>query len=228
MKVALVTGSASGIGASVASSLLGEGWEVVGFDLVESRTTISVIGDVTDHTALENAVARTETECGPIEAVVTCAGHYEMRSFMETSERDWLRMVRVHVGGLLNAAKAVLPLFESRQRGHIVAISSELGIAGGDGDAHYCAAKGAVIALVKSLAVEVAPKGILVNSVAPGPCDTPLLSVDSPWRRPEYLATLPLGRLVTPEEVAASVQFLIQYGSFFSGAVISPNAGAVI
>lgn len=228
MRSALVTGAASGIGAAVASRLLAEGWEVVGFDLAESRTTVSVTGDVTDEGALHDAVARAEVECGPIEALVTCAGHYEMTPFSEIEEEDWLRMVHVHVGGLVNATSAVLPLFESRRRGHIIAISSELGLSGGNGDAHYCAAKGAVIALVKSLAVEVAPQGILVNSVAPGPCDTPLLPPESPWRRPEYLATLPLGRLVTPEEVAASVQFLIEHGSFFSGEVISPNAGALI
>ena len=112
--------------------------------------------------------------------------------------------------------------------GSIVAITSELALGGGDGDAHYAAAKGAVLGFVKSLAAEVAGTGVRVNSVAPGPTDTPLLGHDSPWRAPEYLATVPLRRLVTPEEVAAAVAFLADEGTYFTGQVISPNAGTVI
>jgi NAD(P)-dependent dehydrogenase (short-subunit alcohol dehydrogenase family) len=112
--------------------------------------------------------------------------------------------------------------------GTVVTISSELGVAGGDGDAHYAAAKGAIIGLTRSLGWELAPLGIRVNSVAPGPTDTPLLVADSPWREPAYLAGLPLGRLVTPEEVAETVLFLIEEGSYFAGQTLSPNAGAVI
>jgi NAD(P)-dependent dehydrogenase (short-subunit alcohol dehydrogenase family) len=112
--------------------------------------------------------------------------------------------------------------------GTIVTISSELALAGGDGDAHYVAAKGAILGLTRSLGSELAPKNIRVNGVAPGPTDTPLLADDSPWREPDYLASLPLGRLVTPDEVAESVLFLVEEGTYFAGQTISPNAGAVI
>jgi 2-hydroxycyclohexanecarboxyl-CoA dehydrogenase len=78
------------------------------------------------------------------------------------------------------------------------------------------------------LAAEVADRGVRVNSVAPGPTDTPLLAPDSPWRDPAFLQTLPLGRLVSPEEVAETVLFLAEEGSYFCGQVLSPNAGAVI
>jgi NAD(P)-dependent dehydrogenase (short-subunit alcohol dehydrogenase family) len=90
------------------------------------------------------------------------------------------------------------------------------------------AAKGAVLGLVKSLAMEVAETGIRVNAVAPGPTDTPLLAADSLWRKPDYLATLPLGRLVAPEEIAHAVYYLATEGSMYCGEVLSPNAGAVI
>jgi len=109
-----------------------------------------------------------------------------------------------------------------------VAISSELALAGSATDLHYVAAKGAVLGFVKSLAVEVADTGIRVNAVAPGPTDTPLLRQDSLWRQPKYLASLPLGRLVTPDEVAQTVYYLASEGSMYCGDVLSPNAGAVI
>jgi 2-hydroxycyclohexanecarboxyl-CoA dehydrogenase len=122
----------------------------------------------------------------------------------------------------------VLPGMLDAGSGSIVTISSELAISGGEGDAHYVAAKGAVVGFTRSLGEELAPRGVRVNSVAPGPTDTPLLAPDSPSREPDYLATLPLGRLVTPEEVADSVLFLVEEGTYFAGQVISPNAGAVI
>jgi NAD(P)-dependent dehydrogenase (short-subunit alcohol dehydrogenase family) len=116
-----------------------------------------------------------------------------------------------------------------RRRGSIVAITSELAVGGGDGEAHYAAAKGAIIGLVRSLAAEVAAHGVRVNAVAPGPTDTPLLAADSPWRAPEYLATLPARRLARPEEVAEVVRYLVgEDAAFCTGEVLSPNSGAVI
>lgn len=227
-RVAIVTGAASGIGASVAASLRSSGYRVAGFDLVESDTELSCIGDVTDVGAVNHAVTRAVDKLGPIDTVVSVAGYYEMIPFSEITDAQWTRMLRVHLGGLTNVVRATLPGMLERSRGTIVAVSSELAIGGGDTDAHYAAAKGAIIGFVRSLAVEVAPKGIRVNSVAPGPCDTPLLAPDSPWRERAYLDTLPARRLASPEEVATAVQFLVDDGSFMVGEVISVNSGAVI
>jgi NAD(P)-dependent dehydrogenase (short-subunit alcohol dehydrogenase family) len=137
-------------------------------------------------------------------------------------------MLAVILGGTVNCCAAVLPHMLRRGEGTIVAISSELALAGSATDLHYVAAKGAVLGLVKSLAMEVAETAIRVNAVAPGPTDTPLLAADSLWRKPDYLATLPLGRLVTPEEIAHAVYYLATEGSMYCGEVLSPNAGAVI
>lgn len=225
--VALVTGAASGIGAAIAAGLRDAGWLVAGLDLRPSATDEPCTADVTDPAAVTAAAARAEA-LGPVRALVTAAGYYEMIPFGQITPAQWQRMLRVHLGGLVNAVRAVLPGMLSRQRGHIVAISSELAVGGGDGDAHYAAAKGAIIGLVRSLAAEVAGQGVQVNSVAPGPTDTPLLAADSPWRAPEYLATLPARRLARPQEIAAAVRFLLEGGSFVAGEVVSVNSGAVI
>ncbi|HEY1273790.1 MAG TPA: SDR family oxidoreductase [Thermoleophilaceae bacterium] len=226
---ALVTGAASGIGAAIAGRLAERGWRVAGVDLEESGTELALRADVSDRAAVAAAVARATEELGPISLLVTAAGFYEMVPVAEIDDERWRRMLRVHLGGAANACWEVLPGMLARGEGIVVTISSELALAGGGpGDAHYAAAKGAVLGFTRSLGWELADKGIRVNSVAPGPTDTPLLPPDSPWRAPDYLATLPLGRLVTPDEVADSVVFLVEEGTYFQGQALSPNAGAVI
>ncbi len=227
-RVAVVTGAASGIGASVAAELTHRGWRVAGFDLRPSDWDRSYEADVSDADAVAAAVAGVERDLGPVAAVVSAAGHYAMLDVLDITPGQWRTMLRVHLGGLLNLTRAVLPGMTSRRGGSIVAITSELAIGGGDRDAHYAAAKGAIIGLVRSLAAEVADTGVRVNGVAPGPTDTPLIGPDSPWRAPAYLATLPLRRLVAPEEVALTVAHVVEEATFMTGEILSPNAGAVI
>jgi NAD(P)-dependent dehydrogenase (short-subunit alcohol dehydrogenase family) len=228
-KVALVTGAASGIGAAVTSELRSAGWQVAGYDLCPSDADLSCIGDVTDSVTAEAEIRRVVSRLGPVRALVTAAGYYEMVPFDEIGADQWQRMLRVHLGGLVTMVRAVLPGMLERRDGRIVAVSSELAIGGGVVRvAVPAAAKGAIIGLVKSLAAEVAGTGVLVNSVAPGPTDTPLLEPDSPWRAADYLATLPVRRLASPQEIAGAVRFVIEEGSFMVGEVLSVNSGAVI
>jgi 2-hydroxycyclohexanecarboxyl-CoA dehydrogenase len=226
--IAVVTGAASGIGAAVRADLLERGWTVVGFDLFgdESQGIDSV--DVADPLAVADAVARVRERHGQVDAAVTAAGHYEIIPVSQIPRETWQRMLRVHLGGAVNVVRAVVPEMKSRGSGAIVCVTSELAIGGGGGDAHYAAAKGAIIGLIRSLGIELAPYGVRVNGVAPGPTDTPLLAADSPWREPAYLATLPAGRLATPLEIARTVRFLVDEGTFCAGEIISPNSGAVI
>ena len=226
--IALVTGAASGIGATVAGRLAGRGWRVAGLDLHGSKTDLPLVADVADSGAVREAVDRAARELGPVSLLVTVAGHYEMFPVSEIGTERWQRMLSVHLGGTRNACAAVLPAMLEAESGTIITISSELALGGGAEDAHYAAAKGAIIGFTKSLAAEVANRGIRVNSVAPGPTDTPLLEPDSPWRDPAFLQTLPLRRLVSPEEVAETVLFVAEEGDYFCGQVLSPNAGAVI
>jgi 2-hydroxycyclohexanecarboxyl-CoA dehydrogenase len=227
-RVALVTGAASGIGAEVSRLLADRGWRVAGLDLDRSETELALQVDVADRAAVRDAAERVAAELGPVRLLVTAAGTYEMAPIGEIDSERWRRMLEVHLGGVVNACWAVLPGMLAAESGLIVTISSELALAGGSGDAHYAAAKGAIIGFTRSLAIELASRGIRVNSVAPGPTDTPLLAPDSPWRAPSYLETLPLRRLVRPEEVAQTVALLVEEGGYFTGQTLSPNAGAVI
>jgi 2-hydroxycyclohexanecarboxyl-CoA dehydrogenase len=226
--VALVTGAASGIGAATCGRLAERGFAVAGIDLNPSSTALSLQVDVTDIAAMRAAAERVAEELGQVSVLVTAAGVYEMAPVAEIGDERWRRMLALHLGGVANACWAVLPGMIAAGAGTVVTISSELALAGGDRDSHYTAAKGAIIGLTRSLGWELAPHGIRVNSVAPGPTDTPLLDPASPWRDPAYLETLPLGRLVTPEEVADTVLFLVEEGTYFAGQTLSPNAGAVI
>jgi 2-hydroxycyclohexanecarboxyl-CoA dehydrogenase len=226
--VAFVTGAASGIGAAIAGLLADRGWRVAGLDLDRSGTELALQADVSDREAVRTAADRIANELGPPDLLVTAAGVYEMAPVADIDDEGWRRMLAIHLGGVVNACWAVLPGMLATGTGTIVTISSELALAGGTNDAHYVAAKGAILGFTRSLGIELAPRGIRVNSVAPGPTDTPLLDADSPWRAPSYLATLPLGRLVTPGEVAQTVLYLVEEGTYFAGQTISPNAGAVI
>jgi NAD(P)-dependent dehydrogenase (short-subunit alcohol dehydrogenase family) len=226
--VALVTGAASGIGARICDRLRARGWTVAGVDLDTSESDLSLELDVADRAAMRTAVDRAFDELGALSLLVPAAGFYETMPAAEIDPDRWRRMLAVHVGGVVNACWAVVPGMLAAGAGTIVTISSELAIAGGEHAAHYSAAKGAVLGFTRSLGLELAPHGIRVNGVAPGPTDTPLLPPDSPSRAPDYLATLPLGRLVTPEEVAGTVVMLAEEGTYFAGQTLSPNAGAVI
>jgi len=227
--VAVITGAASGIGAACAALLRRQGWRTAGLDLRPSDTDVPVIGDITERALVKEAVDVTAERFGRIDLLVSAAGFYEEGvDVAEITIEQWDRMLAVVLGGTVNAAAAVLPHMLRRSEGTIVAISSELALAGSATDLHYVAAKGAVLGFVKSLALEVADTGIRVNAVAPGPTDTPLLRQDSLWRQPKYLASLPLGRLVTPDEIAQTVYYLASEGSMYCGDVLSPNAGAVI
>ena len=216
--VALVTGAAGGIGGAAADAL-----EAAGHDVV--RTDLPV--DVADEEAMAGLVADTESRRGPVDVLVNCAGHILETPIERISDEEWNRMLRVHLGGTWHTCRAVGPRMAARGRGSIVNVSSELALCGSELHAHYCAAKGAIIGLTKALALELAPRGVRVNSVAPGPTDTALLS--DMWRTPEYLASLPVRRLSTASEIGATIAFVASdAASYVIGQVVSPNSGAVM
>jgi NAD(P)-dependent dehydrogenase (short-subunit alcohol dehydrogenase family) len=227
-RTVVVTGASSGIGAAVLRSFRDSGWAVAGLDLVGDPDAGIEQVDVRDAAGVAAAIDRIRGRLGGVDAAVTAAGHYEMVPVSEVTRDQWNRMLHVHLGGALNVMRAVVPEMKARGAGSLVCVTSELAIGGGDGDSHYAAAKGAIIGLIRSSAVELAPFGIRVNGVAPGPTDTPLLAADSPWRDRAYLDTLPARRLARPDEIARTVRFLTEEATYCVGEIISPNSGAVI
>jgi NAD(P)-dependent dehydrogenase (short-subunit alcohol dehydrogenase family) len=213
-----VTGAAGGIGGAAAGAL-----EAAGHDVV--RTDLPL--DVADEEAVSALVTETEAARGPIDVLVNCAGYVRETPIERISDEEWNRMLRVHLGGTWHTCRAVGPRMAARGRGSIVNVSSELALCGAELHAHYCAAKGAIVGLTKSLALELAPRGVRVNSVAPGATDTALLT--DTWRTSEYLDSLPVRRLSTPAEIGATIAFLASdAASYVTGEVLSPNSGAVV
>jgi 2-hydroxycyclohexanecarboxyl-CoA dehydrogenase len=213
-----VTGAGGGIGGASADALEAAGMTV-------ARTDLPL--DVADAEAVAELVAQTEARLGPIEVLVNCAGYVEETPLGEITDAEWNRMLRVHLGGTWHTCREVAPRMAARGRGAIVNTSSELALCGAELHAHYCAAKGAIIGLTKSLALELGGRGVRVNAVAPGATDTALLT--DTWRTPAYLASLPLGRLSTAAEIAATIAFLASdAAAYVTGQVVSPNSGAVI
>ena len=216
--VAVVTGASGGIGGAAADAL-----EAAGHDVVRADLPV----DVADERAMAALVDETESSRGPIEVLVNCAGHLVETPIERISDEEWNRMLQVHLGGTWHTCRAVGPRMAARGRGAIVNVSSELALCGAELHAHYCAAKGAIIGLTKSLALELAPRGVRVNSVAPGATDTALLT--DTWRTPEYLESLPVRRLSTPAEIGATIAFVASAAaSYVTGQVVSPNSGAVV
>jgi 2-hydroxycyclohexanecarboxyl-CoA dehydrogenase len=227
MGCVVVSGAASGIGRACAVALRGDGLAVASLDLAAAPDAeLSLEVDVADADAVEAAVARAEEELGPVQVAVTAAGYYERAAIGEIGVAAWRRMLAVQLYGTVNVARSVYPRMLERGAGAICTIGSELALCGDADAAHYAAAKGAIHAFTKSLAVEAAPYGIRVNCVAPGPTDTPLMTPE--LRDPAYVDSLVLQRLVAPEEIAATVRFVTRQAHNLVGQVVSPNAGAVV
>jgi NAD(P)-dependent dehydrogenase (short-subunit alcohol dehydrogenase family) len=241
-QVALVTGASRGIGRAVAERLAAEGASVVLNDhpnaAEELEAVAAAIGgngvraevavaDVSDAAAVQAAVSGALDRFGAIDIVVNNAGISATGPIDELTEDDWDRTLDVNLKGQWLVTRALVPGMRERRRGSIVNIASELGLAGEADLSPYVAAKAGVIGLTKALAKELAPHGVRVNCVAPGPTDTAILP---DWERtPEYVAAIPLSRIGLPADIAAAVWFLASPASAWTtGQVLSPNGGVVM
>jgi len=234
LPAALVTGGATGIGRSTVLELGKRGYRVAVNHLGQPERAAEIadeVGgmafetDVADPAAVAAMVTDVERVVGPIEIAVCSAGFDHDLRLEETDDATWGRTLHVLLGGCVNVIGAVAPQMRARGRGSIVLVSSELALIGDHGHVAYVAAKAAVLGLTRSMAHELAPAGIRVNCICPGPTDTGLLT--DRWRAPEYLASIPLGRLGHPDELATAIAGLAE-ATWTTGQVVSPNGGVVI
>lgn len=239
MSVAIVTGAGSGIGRAIAHRLVRDGYHVVindvrkdAADAVAKETggkVIAVAGDVSKEADVAAIVAACTSAFGACTHLVNNAGHVHQARFVDLEPGDFDRMMAVHVRGSYLMIRAVIKDMLKAGKGSIVNIASQLGQIGGVELVHYSAAKSAIIGMTKALAREVSAQGVRVNAVAPGPINTPLVrNLSESWRKAKA-AELPLGRFGEPEEVAATVAFLLSdEASLFVGQTIGPNSGDVM
>ena len=244
--VALVTGASSGIGRATVARLAAAGTDlVINYhsaangsqpDAVQKTVAlaascgaraIAVDADVADPEAVSRMVNEAEAAFGRIDVLVNNAGIERAATLEHITEDDWDATLAVNLKGQFLVIQSVAPGMRERRAGKIVNVASELALVGRAGLAAYCASKAGVIGLTKALARELAPHGVLVNCVAPGPTDTDLLPASE--RTPELLATIPLGRIGAPAEIAEAIWFLVSpANTWTTGQVLSPNGGAVI
>jgi 3-oxoacyl-[acyl-carrier protein] reductase len=231
---ALVTGGASGIGRATAFALAARGYDVAIDHLgreEEAKQVASDIGgiayeaDVADVAAMQELIATVESDLGPLEIAVACAGFDVDVKLAEVTPELWDSSLAVILGGCVNVIATVGPRMRARKRGSIVGISSELALLGDEDHVPYVAAKSAMIGLVRSVAREYGPDQVRVNIVCPGPTDTEMLT--ERWRGEDYRHSIPLERFGSPDELARAIVDVAEW-TWLTGQVISPNGGVVI
>ena len=242
-KVAFVTGGSRGIGRAVVRHLAAEGC-AVGIDYLQARDQalalerelqeqgfecLAVQGDVSDREAVTAAIRQVEEAFGPVSVLVNNAGIAGQRQFQDLTDLDWRRFFAVNLDGAFYAIQAVLPYMLHEKRGAIVNVSSIWGLRGASCEVAYSASKAALIGLTRSLAMELAPSNIRVNCVAPGVIHTDMVEVLGAETLADLADQTPMGRLGTPEEVAAAVAFLAgDSAAFITGQVLTADGGFIL
>jgi 2-hydroxycyclohexanecarboxyl-CoA dehydrogenase len=242
-RTAFVTGGGGGIGRAVVLALAGAGCAVAVGDLREdgavdvAREVESAGGaalalslDVCDAASVDHAVGAAQKSLGAVDVLVNCAGWDEFRAFVDTDEAFWRRVIAINYEGVLRTTRAVLGGMAERERGRIVNVSSDAARVGSAQESIYAGAKAGVIAFTKTIAREVARRGVTANVVCPGPTDTPLLAAMAGEDAERLVQALeravPMRRLGRPEEVAAAVAFLAsEQASYITGQTLSVSGG---
>ncbi|MGD0605243.1 MAG: SDR family oxidoreductase [Streptosporangiaceae bacterium] len=245
-RVALVTGGGQGIGRGISEVLGAGGFRVAIADLNAGTaadtaravteaggTAIAVPVDITDAASVLAAVKTVTDDLGPVEIAVNNAGWDDFMNFTDTTEDFWDRILEVNFKGALRVTQAVLPAMMERGWGRIINIGSDAGRVGSSLEAVYSGAKGGIIAFTKTLAREVASKGITANTVCPGPTDTPALrsfAANSGQDGEKVIAAMtravPMRRLAQPADVAAAVAFFASDATgYITGQTLSVSGG---
>jgi acetoacetyl-CoA reductase len=234
-RIVLISGGVSGIGAATAKLLEASGYTVIAnyygndaqAEAFQHETRIPVREwNVADFDATQKGVAEVAEEFGPIEILVNNAGITRDAMLHKMTREQWQSVLSVDLGGCFSMCRAVIESMRERHFGRIVSISSVNGLAGQFGQTNYCAAKAGVIGFTKALALESAGRGITVNAIAPGYTETALVGAVPAHVLEGILASVPVGRLATVQEIARGVLFLVSDDAgFITGATLSINGG---
>lgn len=235
MKTTLVTGGSRGIGAAVCRRLAEDGFRVVVHFNRSREKAEALVRELTEKTGLPHLALpaelaeRAQVEelfrlAGPVDVLVNNAGIAQQKLFTDITEDDWRRMFAVDVDGVFRCCQCALPHMIHEKSGCIINIASIWGEIGASCEVHYSAAKAAVIGLTKALAKELGPSHIRVNCVSPGVIDTEMNAMFDEETMRDLCESTPLGRIGSPEDIAAAVSFLASdAASFITGQTLSVN-----
>lgn len=236
-KIAFVTGAAQGMGAAIVRQFVEQGALVYAADInataIEASVAeyggraLAVVCNVMDEASVQAAMQRIRDEAGRLDVLVNNAGTGSVDSFLDTPVEHWDRVLGVNLKGtFLCAREAARLMVDSETAGTIINFSSTAAVSG-EGPSHYVASKAGVMGLTRSLARELAPSRIRVNTIVPGPTDTPMMAgIPDEWMQ-SMIAAIPLGRLCQPVEVARVAVFLASDdASFITGQNITVNGGS--
>jgi 3-oxoacyl-[acyl-carrier protein] reductase len=239
-KVALVTGSGRGIGKAIAMKLAENGATLVINDVGDSapaeqtaaeikalgRQAAVIMADVSSSADVTRLVETAISTFGKVDILVNNAGITRDQLTMKMSDEEWDKVLAIDLKSVFLCTRAVLRPMLKQRSGRIVSMSSVVGIIGNAGQANYAAAKAGIIGFTKTIAKEVASRGITVNAVAPGFIDTPMTQVLSEERKQVLLNNIPLGCLGTPRDIAETVAFLASdEARYITGQVITVDGG---
>ena len=242
-RIALVTGSSRGIGRAVARRLAAEGCavcinyrerqdcaEALAAELTAAGCRVMTVqADVSQRQQVNDMVHRVEDTFGPVSLLVNNAGVAGQALFQDITDELWHRYFSVNVDGAFHTVQAVLPHMLHQHAGCIVNISSIWGQRGASCEVAYACTKAGIIALTRSLAMELAPSGIRVNCVAPGVINTDMVQVLGQETLDELVKETPLGRLGTPEDIAYAVAFFAsERAGFITGQVLTADGGFIV
>ncbi len=238
-RIALVTGAAQGIGRAIATELAAAGATLVLADVNEAKvneaatelaatgaTAAAFVVNVSDEASIDAGAKAILDKFGKVEILVNNAGITRDNLMLRMKRAEWDSVIAINLTGAFLLTQALLSPMLKNRWGRIVNIASVLGRAGQAGQVNYAASKAGIIGLTRSLAREVASRNITVNAVAPGYIETPMTAVLSEEVTKAMLATVPLGRRGTPQDVANAVKFLASdAASYITGHVLDVNGG---
>ena len=235
-KVALVTGAGQGMGRAIAQRFAFEGATVVALDLnlEAAQQTLAGLGgqhlaralNVADSAAVNALVDEVTAQCGRVDLLVNNAGTGGMDSFTEMSDEAWTRVIGVNLNGAFYCARAAVRAMLKTGGGVVVNVGSTSAVSG-EGPAHYVTSKAAIMGLTRVMAKELAKSGIRVNTLVPGPTNTPMMQgIPQEWAD-AIIAGVPMGRMAEPEDIAKAAVFLASDDSgFVTGQNLAVTGGS--